>query len=306
MTAKLLDGKALSNDLKQEVAEEVETIGEKHGITPGLSVILVGDDPASEFYVKSKAKACRKAGINSETYKESSDITTGYLVDMVQKLNADDEVDGILVQMPLPDHIDTDKVINSIDPKKDVDGFHPVNVGKLTIDGSGLIPCTPKGMLELLNRENIEIEGANAVVVGRSDIVGKPMGLLLLHNNATVTWCHSRTRDLERITGQADILVAAVGVTAFIGKDHIKEGATVLDVGINKVENKDDIIEYFGEDEERLEKFEDKGYTLAGDVHPMEAREKAGALTPVPGGVGPLTIAMLLKNTVEACRKRRI
>ncbi len=303
MAARILDGKALSEVIKSEVKCEAEKLTQK-GIRPHLTAILVGEDPASQVYVRSKGKACEKAGIGSETIKEPADITTEYLVNLVQKLNNDDSVDGILVQLPLPAHIDSEKVLNTISPWKDVDGFHPFNVGKLCIDGSGFVPCTPAGVLELLKRENIEIKGAEAVIVGRSNIVGKPMGLLLLHNHATVTWCHSRTKNLAEVARRADILVAAIGRPGFVTKEFIKPGATVIDVGINRVDSKEEIIKFFGNNEKRLEGYEKRGYTLVGDVHPAEGMECAGAFTPVPGGVGPLTIALLLKNTVKSATMR--
>ncbi len=305
MAARILDGKALSDVIKEEVREETSALVSK-GIKPHLTAILVGEDPASKVYVSSKGKACEQAGIGSETIKEPAEITTEHLIGIVKRLNEDDSVDGILVQLPLPSHIDSEKVLNTISPWKDVDGFHPVNVGRLCIDGSGFVPCTPAGVLELLKREKIEIKGAEAVIVGRSNIVGKPMGLLLLHNHATVTWCHSRTKNLPEVARRADILIAAIGKPGFVTKEFIKPGATVIDVGINRVDNRDDIIKFFGNDEKRLEAYEKRGYTLVGDVHPLDGMECSGAYTPVPGGVGPLTIALLLKNTVRSASMRNL
>jgi methylenetetrahydrofolate dehydrogenase (NADP+)/methenyltetrahydrofolate cyclohydrolase len=251
-------------------------------VRPGLAVVLVGDNPASELYVRNKVRACEKLGIYSEKLTPPATISTAELLDVVGGLNARDEIDGILVQLPLPAQVDTRRVLMAVDPAKDVDGFHPVNVGNLVAQRSGLLPCTPAGILEILQRSQIPIAGQRVVVVGRSDIVGKPVALLLLHQHATVTICHSRTGDLAAVTRQADILVAAIGRAEMITSEFVKPGATVIDVGSNKV-----------------------GDRWTGDVHFASASQVAGAITPVPGGVGPLTIAMLMHNTLKACRARR-
>ncbi len=278
---KIIDGKKVAKEIETELKSEVESLKEDD-IIPGLSVILVGDDPASEVYVSYKEKACKRVGINSEVINLAGDITEEELLKEVDRLNNDNQVDGILVQLPLPDQIDEKKVIKAISPLKDVDGFHPVNVGDLVTSGDGVTPCTPAGIMELLARYNFDLEGKDGVIVGRSNIVGKPMAHLLLQENVTVTVCHSRTKDLKAKTSQADILVAAVGRANFITADMVKEDAIVIDVGINRQED-----------------------GLVGDVEFEAVKDKVKAITPVPGGVGPMTIASLLKNTLETCRKRR-
>ena len=278
---KIIDGKKVAKEIEAELKSEVESLKEDD-IVPGLSVILVGDDPASEVYVSYKEKACKRVGINSEVINLPGDITEQGLLKEVDRLNNDNQVDGILVQLPLPDQIDERKVIKAISPLKDVDGFHPVNVGDLVTSGDGITPCTPAGIMELLARYNFDLEGKDGVIVGRSNIVGKPMAHLLLQENVTVTVCHSRTKDLKAKTSQADILVAAVGRANFITADMVKEDAIVIDVGINRQED-----------------------GLVGDVEFEAVKDKVKAITPVPGGVGPMTIASLLKNTLETCRKRR-
>lgn len=304
MQTRLLEGKKIAEQILSEVAEELRHL-KKLDVVPGLAAVLVGDHPASRLYVRNKTRTCADLGMHSETIQLSDATTTEELLRLVDRLNRDDRIDAILIQLPLPDHIDEQTVLSRVSPDKDVDGFHPINVGKLCLGDAGLAPCTPLGILELLKRERIALKGAEAVVVGRSDIVGKPMALLLLHQHATVTLCHSRTRDLPGVCRRADILIVAVGRPALVTRDYIKEGAVVIDVGINKVETREGVIRLFGENEERLKQFEQKGYTLAGDVHPRDPLGLASAVTPVPGGVGPLTIAQLMKNTLLACKLRR-
>jgi methylenetetrahydrofolate dehydrogenase (NADP+)/methenyltetrahydrofolate cyclohydrolase len=266
----------------------------------------VGEDPASEIYVRHKVKACAELGIVSEKYTPPASATTGEILDLVHELNARDDIDGILVQMPLPKQIDSQKILLAVDPAKDVDGFHPLNMGNLMTARPGPRACTPAGVMEILHHYEIPINGQRAVIVGRSDIVGKPMAMLLMHEHATVTICHSRTRDLPAVAREADILVAAIGRPAFVNRDFIKPGATVIDVGINRVTERGKVIEYFGENEKRLAAFDNTGSVLVGDVHPLDMEELAGAYTPVPGGVGLLTIAMLMLNTIESAERRLI
>ena len=307
MTAKLLSGKTFVDAIKAEVAAEVSDIRETHGYSPCLVVVRVGEDPASAVYVGSKVKTAEELGIISEHRHMPAETPHDEVVAVIDELNARTDVDGILVQLPLPKQIDERKILERIDPEKDVDGFHPVNVGKLTLGYPALAPCTPAGVIEILKRAGIEIAGSHAVVVGRSNIVGKPMASLLLKENATVTICHSRTADLPSITSQADILVAAIGRAGFIRREHIREGATVIDVGINNLTDASVVTDYFvAEDiEKRLRAIETRGFTLVGDVNPKDAMERAANFTPVPGGVGLLTVAMLMKNTVEAAKARR-
>lgn len=275
--AKILDGKAVSQRIKDELKTEVENL-KKEGKTVGLAVIIVGDNPASRIYVNNKKKACEQLGIHSEEFALPAETTEEELKALVEKLNNDSSIDGILVQLPLPKHINEEAVINTISAKKDVDAFHPSNVGKIMIGNYDFLPCTPAGVMELIAESGISVEGKNCVVVGRSNIVGKPQAMLLLQKNGTVTICHSRTKDLAAVTREADILVAAVGVPELIKGDMIKEGAVVIDVGMNRLPDK----------------------KLVGDVAFEECEKKAAAITPVPGGVGPMTIAMLMKNTVKA------
>ena len=304
MTAKILDGARVARAIRDEVAAKVEAMG-KRGVVPRLDVILVGEDPASQVYVRSKARACERAGITSETHRRPADVPPRELEALVDRLNDDPGVDGILVQLPLPSGLDTAAILHRIDPKKDVDGFHPVNVGLLVQGRPQFVPCTPAGILELLDREAIPVEGRRAVVVGRSDIVGKPMAMLLLHRHATVTVCHSRTRDLAAVTREADILVAAAGRLALIGPEHVKPGAVVVDVGIHRITEAEEVERLFPGDEVRRRRFQEKGSVLAGDVDFVRVADVAGAVTPVPGGVGPLTIAMLLANTAASAGRRR-
>jgi methylenetetrahydrofolate dehydrogenase (NADP+)/methenyltetrahydrofolate cyclohydrolase len=303
MSARILDGTKIAGDIRKEVAAEVQAMITA-GVRPGLAVVLVGHNPASEIYVRGKIKACSEVLIHSTQHTPPETITTAELLALVEALNRDDNVDGILVQLPLPAHVDAKKVLMAVDPVKDVDGFHPVNVGLLSTQRPGLVPCTPAGVMEILHRSQIPIAGQDAVVVGRSDIVGKPAAMLLLNANATVTVCHSKTHDLPAVCRRADILVAAIGRAGMITRDFVRPGATVIDVGMNKVTDAAEFAGLFGGNAKREETFRTKGSTLVGDVHP-EVAEVAGALTPVPGGVGPLTIAMLMYNTVKAARMRR-
>src|SRR6266576_2437659 len=303
MAATLLDGNKIANQIRAEVASEVKSMTAA-GTRPGLAVILVGHNPASEIYVRGKVKSCQDVGIYSEQLTPPETISTPELLELVLQLNRRDEIDGILVQLPLPGQVDSKKILMAVDPAKDVDGFHPVNVGFLSTQRSGLVPCTPAGIMEILKRSNIPIAGQEAVVVGRSDIVGKPVAMLLINRNATVTVCHSKTRDLPGVCRRADILVAAVGRAGMITRDFVKPGATVIDVGMNRVTDQAEFARLFAGNAKREESFRAKGSTLVGDVHP-EVAEVAGAITPVPGGVGPLTIAMLMSNTVKAAKLRR-
>jgi methylenetetrahydrofolate dehydrogenase (NADP+)/methenyltetrahydrofolate cyclohydrolase len=304
--AGLLDGARVAEEIKREVADEVASLRREHGVRPGLAVVQVGDDPASTVYVGNKVRTSQELGLLSEHHTLTAETSGEQLLDLVAGLNARDEIDGILVQLPLPRGIDEARVLEAIDPAKDVDGFHPVNVGRLSLGQPTLAPCTPAGIIELLDRSRIEISGAAACIVGRSHIVGRPLAQLLLQRDATVTICHSRTRDLAAVTRQADILIVAIGRAGFIRAEHIKPGATVIDVGMNKVTDEASARELFGaEAEKRLGIIRKRGYTLVGDVHPAEADEVAGRRTPVPGGVGLLTVAMLMRNTVTAARRRR-
>jgi methylenetetrahydrofolate dehydrogenase (NADP+)/methenyltetrahydrofolate cyclohydrolase len=304
--AEILDGRAAAAAIKREVADEVRSLKSQHGVTPRLAAVLIGEDPASTVYVRNKVRACDEVGIDSEKIELPDSITSEALVQVVRGLNADDMVDGILVQLPLPKQIDDSTIIEAIDPAKDVDAFHPTNVGYLAMGRPRFVPCTPAGIIELLDRNQIEIAGANACVVGRSQIVGRPLASLLLQRHATVTICHSRTRNLPGVTRQADILVAAIGKPAFIRREFIKPGAVVIDVGMNKFTDVAAAHELFGaEADKRIEAINRRGYTLIGDVHPAEADEVAGKRAPVPGGVGLLTVAMLMRNTLQAAKWRR-
>ena len=303
MPATILDGNKIAAEIRAEVAAEAKALAEA-GMRPGLAVVLVGHNPASEIYVRGKVKSCEEVGIYSEKHTPPETVTTADLLALVDDLNRRDEIDGILVQLPLPRQVDSKKVLLAVDPAKDVDGFHPMNVGFLSTQRPGLVPCTPGGIMEMLRRSNIAVAGQDAVVVGRSDIVGKPMAMLLLNANATVTVCHSKTRDLPGVCRRADILVAAIGRAGMITRDFVQPGATVIDVGMNKITDRTDFERYFKGNEKREQAFAKNGSTLVGDVHP-EVAEIAGAITPVPGGVGPLTIAMLMSNTVRAAKLRR-
>jgi methylenetetrahydrofolate dehydrogenase (NADP+)/methenyltetrahydrofolate cyclohydrolase len=303
MAAIILDGSGIAQKIRSEVAAEVKAMT-GGGLRPGLAVVLAGHNPASEIYVRGKVKACEDVGLYSEKLTPPDSATTEELLALIEDLNRRDEIDGILVQLPLPAHVDSKKVLLAVDPAKDVDGFHPMNVGFLSTQRPGLVPCTPAGVIEVLKRSKIPISGREAVVVGRSDIVGKPAAMLLLNANATVTVCHSKTDDLAGICRRADILVAAIGRAGMISRDFVKPGATVIDVGMNTLTDAAEFHRFFAGDAKREESFRKKGSFLIGDVHP-EVAEVAGALTPVPGGVGPLTIAMLMFNTVKAAKMRR-
>jgi methylenetetrahydrofolate dehydrogenase (NADP+) / methenyltetrahydrofolate cyclohydrolase len=303
MSARLLDGTKIRDAIFAELKTEIAGLAAQ-GLRPGLAAVLVGDNPASQLYVKSKIAACEQLGLASWMHTPAATITSDRMLRLVSELNNDDSVDGILIQLPLPDQVDTKRVLEALNPAKDVDGFHPVNLGRLVSGRPGLVACTPAGCMEILQRNNIQIEGANAVVLGRSDIVGKPMALLLMHANATVTICHSRTRDLPDVMRRADIVVAAVGRAGFVQADWIRPGAAVIDVGTNRVTDVHEAARLFRNFPDRLEKFRAKGSALVGDVHP-DAINVAGALSPVPGGVGPMTITMLMSNTVKAARLRR-
>jgi methylenetetrahydrofolate dehydrogenase (NADP+) / methenyltetrahydrofolate cyclohydrolase len=309
MTARTLDGQKIRDQIFAELSDEVRLLTAA-GVRPGLAAVLVGENPASQLYVKSKIAACQQLGLSSALLTPPATVTTLDLLAVVEDLNRDNDVDGILVQLPLPPQVDTKRILEAVDPAKDVDGFHPVNLGRLVSGRPGLVACTPAGCMEILKRNDIKIEGASAVVLGRSDIVGKPMALLLMHANATVTICHSKTRDLPDVLRRGDILVAAMGKAGYVESDWIKSataggpGAAVIDVGTNRVTDPKEAERLFHNFPERLEKFRVKGSSLVGDVHPG-AVNVAGALTPVPGGVGPMTIAMLMSNTVKAARLRR-
>ena len=304
MTATFINGTKIAEDIKKDVAAEVEKLKARN-IHPGLAVVLVGDDAASSAYVNMKARTCEQLGIHSKKLTIPSSITTEQLLAEVRKLNEDNSIDGILVQLPLPKHVSKHTILEAVDPRKDVDGFHSANVGSLVLGHEALVACTPSGVMELLHRSNVKLEGANAVVLGRSDDVGKPQALLLMHANATVTICHSKTRNLAAITREADLVVAAIGKTGLVTRDWVKPGAVVIDVGTNKVSNRADVERLFGKDETRLREFEKRGYIWVGDVDERAVKEVASLLTPVPGGVGPMTIATLMKNTLKAARMRR-
>lgn len=303
MSATILDGTRIANEIKAEVAAEAKELFAA-GIRPGLAAVLVGDDPASEVYVRSKVRACEALGFFSEQIARPASSSTHEIVGLVRELNERDEVDGILVQLPLPCGVDSRRVLLEIDPAKDVDGLHPFNIGNLAANHPTLVACTPAGVMEILRRSNLATEGREAVVVGRSEIVGKPLAMLLTNANATVTVCHSKTRDLAAVCRRADILVAAIGRPAMITQEFVKPSSTVIDVGINRVSEAGLVRRIVGDDEVKLANFEKRGYILAGDVLP-EVAEVAGAMTPVPGGVGPLTIAMLMSNTLKAAKLRR-
>ncbi len=304
MAGRILDGNKIRDEIKAELADQIRDL-KSAGITPGLAAVLVGENPASQLYVRSKVKNCESLGLYSEKIELTADTTQAQLLELIDTLNRRDEIDGILVQLPLPPQIDSKIILAAVSPAKDVDGFHPVNVGQLVSGRPGLVPCTPAGIIEILVRSQIPIKGARAVVMGRSDIVGKPVAMLLLHNHATVTICHSRTRDLPLVGREADILVAAMGKAALVTGDFIKPGATVIDVGQNVLKTEEEVRRVFHDPTLPLEHLAAKGSVLVGDVQPEDMKEKSGAYTPVPGGVGPLTIAMLMANTVQAARSRR-
>ena len=297
MTATLLDGTATARAIREELRPQVAELAAR-GIRPGLGVVLVGDDPASAVYVRNKTRAAEELGLYGETARLPASATTVEVAAKVEELNRRADIHGILVQLPLPAQVDAEKVLALVDPLKDVDGFHAVNVGLLVQKRPRFVACTPAGVMELLRRHDVPLSGRRAVVLGRSDIVGKPMALLLLHADATVTICHSRTTDLPSVTREADVLVAAIGKAGFVRAEHVKPGAVVVDVGINRITDREAARDLLGE--ERRRDFEAKGSALVGDVHFPSVRERASRITPVPGGVGPLTIALLMKNTVKA------
>ncbi len=301
--ATILDGKPIAAQIRAEVGEQVRQLNLAHQ-GPGLAVILAGENPVSEIYVRNKIKACEEIGIQSEKITPPASVSTDELLIIVEQLNQREDIDGILIQLPLPPQVDAKKVLLAVSPEKDVDGFHPVNVGNLVTERATLAPCTPAGVIEILRRSHIPIVGKHAVVLGRSHVVGRPMALLLLNRDATVTICHSKSRDIAHLTRQADILIAAVGRAGMVTEEFVKPGATVIDVGINRVSDPKEFQELFSGNARREQSFRQKGFVVAGDVHPRVA-EVAGAITPVPGGVGPLTIAMLMANTVKACKMRR-
>ncbi len=304
MSATFINGTQIAEEIKKEVVAEVAGLKQK-GVDPGLTVVLVGDDAASSAYVNMKARTCEKLGIRSQKVVIPGSATTDELLARIRVLNDDPAVDGILIQLPLPKHIDKHAVLESVMPAKDVDGFHSSNLGSLLLGHETLVACTPLGVMELLHRSGVKIEGAHAVILGRSDDVGKPQAILLLHANATVTICHSKTRNLADITREADILVAAIGRTAMVTGDQVKPGAVVIDVGTNQVSDRAEMERLFGNDTARRQDFEKRGYVWAGDVDERSVKEVASLMTPVPGGVGPMTIATLMKNTIKAARMRR-
>jgi len=299
----ILDGARVRDEIKAELKPRVEALAAL-GRPPGLAVVLAGHNPASEIYVRNKIKSCEDLGIYSETLRPGESVTTAELLESIGRLNSRPEIDGILVQLPLPPHVDSKRILLAVSPEKDVDGFHPCSVGALVAGLPGPRACTPAGIIELLKRYGVAMAGRRAVVVGRSDIVGKPVAMLLLHEHATVTICHSKTRDLPAVCREAEILVAAMGRPAMITGEFIRPGATVVDVGTTRVENRDEIARIFRNSAEKLAAFDKRGGLLVGDVHPLDVAEKAGAYTPVPGGVGPLTIAMLMANTVASAEHR--
>ncbi len=300
---KILDGTRIAAEIQAEVAAEVQRLAAQ-GIRPGLAAVLVGSVPASQIYVRSKVQTCEQLGIFSELITPPATVTTEEMLALIAQLNARPDIDGILIQLPLPAHVDTKRLLEAVLPEKDVDGFHPINAGRLQSGQPALAPCTPAGVIEILKRSHLPIAGKNAVVVGRSDIVGKPAAMLLLHENATVTICHSKTHDLARHTREAEILVAAIGRPGFVTPEMVRPGATIIDVGINRITERSEFDRFFAGNAKREAAFADKGSVIVGDVHP-KAFELAGAYTPVPGGVGKLTIAMLMANTVRAAKLRR-
>jgi len=297
----MLDGKALAATFKSEIESEVKTFVEKTGVVPALSAIVVGDNPASAVYVRNKIKACEQVGLRSESHYLSAAVSEEELISLILRLNESASVHGILLQLPLPDHIRRLAVLDSISPAKDVDGLHPYNAGLLVQCRAQLIPCTPLGVIEALKRSDVALAGKHAVVIGRSDLVGKPLALLLLHENATVTVCHSRTQDLRAETIASDIVISAVGRAAFLTPDFVRENSVLIDVGINVLSTEEQVKQIFGEGSKKHNDFLQKKNIIVGDFHP-DSYQRAGLYTPVPGGVGPLTIAMLLRNTLQAAR----
>ncbi|MCI0411247.1 bifunctional methylenetetrahydrofolate dehydrogenase/methenyltetrahydrofolate cyclohydrolase FolD [bacterium] len=302
--AGIIDGKRLADSIRQEIAASVNEFYKTYGERPCLAALLVGEDPASQVYVRNKVRACEQIGIRSESYHLSASATEAELLDRIEHLNSSNNVDGILLQLPLPASISKMKALDTISPAKDVDGLHPINVGLLVQGRAELIACTPSGVIEALRRSQVSMTGKSAVVVGRSDLVGKPLALLLMQENATVTVCHSRTQNLQHVVSSGDIVIAAMGKPAFLGPDFIKEGAIVVDVGTTVLKEESEVSRIFGTSSRKWEDFQQGKTVLAGDVHPA-AYERASMYTPVPGGVGPLTITMLLKNTLRAAQLRR-
>jgi methylenetetrahydrofolate dehydrogenase (NADP+) / methenyltetrahydrofolate cyclohydrolase len=302
MSARILDGEAIAATIRAEVAAELKQFAGQ-GIRPAIAVVLAGNDAASEIYVRGKLKSCERMGIEAETHRLNPSVTTEQLLQLIDSLNRREEIDGILVQLPLPAHVETMRVLVAVDPNKDVDGFHPLNFGLLSKNQPAMIPCTAAGIIEILERSHIRVDGTEAVVVGRSEIVGRPTAMMLLNRDATVTICHSHTKDLAGHCRRADVLISAVGKPGFIDINYVKEGATVIDVGINRISDRATFDRFFKGNLKREKSFTEKGSTLIGDVHP-EVGIVAGAITPVPGGVGPLTVAMLLVNLMKACRAR--
>jgi methylenetetrahydrofolate dehydrogenase (NADP+)/methenyltetrahydrofolate cyclohydrolase len=299
----ILDGNRVRDEIMCELKPRVAALAASRR-PPGLAVVLAGHNPGSEIYVRNKVKACQDLGIYSETLRPAEDISTAGLLAVIDGLNRRPDIDGILVQLPLPAQIDSKAVLLAVDPEKDVDGFHPMNVGNLVANRPGPRPCTPAGILELLKRHKLKIAGKRAVVVGRSDIVGKPAALMLLHEHATITICHSKTPDLPAVCREGEILVAAIGRAAMLDARYIRPGATVIDVGMNRLDTREEVARVFRGDPRKLDVFERRGSALVGDVDPIDMAEVAGAYTPVPGGVGPLTIAMLMVNTVQSAERR--
>jgi methylenetetrahydrofolate dehydrogenase (NADP+)/methenyltetrahydrofolate cyclohydrolase len=304
VSARILDGIKIRDEILNDLRKEIDEL-KRAGIVPGLAAVLVGENPASQLYVRSKVKTCESLGLFSDKIVWPANVTTEQVLELVHQLNNRNDIDGILVQLPLPSQVDSKKVLEAVDPAKDVDGFHPVNIGYLVSGRPGLVPCTPAGVIEILKRSGAEFKGSRAVVVGRSDIVGKPTAMLLMHRHATITICHSRTRDLPGVAREADILVAAIGKAAFVTGDFIRPGAIVIDVGQNVLKTEEEVRKVFHDPTAALQKLAAKGQVLVGDCQPEDAMEKAGAYTPVPGGVGPLTITMLMVNTVQAAKARR-
>ncbi len=301
---KIMNGKSVSDEILAKIKADTEEFAGRGFRPPGLAAVLIGENPASKIYVNSKVKTCASIGFYSEKIEKDENIKFKEVLDLVNELNNREEIDGILIQLPLPEHLPESMILEAVNPQKDVDGFHPHNLGKLFIDEPNMVPCTPLGIMALLKKYGVELKGKNAVVVGRSRIVGKPLSILLLRENATVTICHSRTENLEQITSKADILIAAVGKKAFLTHKHIKEGAVVVDVGINRVTDIEEAKKLYPDNESRWKQVEEKGSTLVGDVFPPAMKDKASLYTPVPGGVGPLTIAGLMMNTFLSYSQR--
>jgi methylenetetrahydrofolate dehydrogenase (NADP+)/methenyltetrahydrofolate cyclohydrolase len=299
-----LEGRALAKEIRNKVREEASILEERTGMIPGLAAVLVGDNKASQIYVRTKERACQKLGLKSEVIQLPGDISSSALTKKIQEINQREDIDGILVQLPLPQGLDPHEMISAIDPGKDVDGFHPFSLGRLLWDQDGFKACTPYGIMELLKSRQIQIEGAGVVIIGRSLIVGKPLAAMMTNENGTVTVCHSRTKDLSSVAADADILIAAMGRAAFVTEAFVKEGAVVVDVGMNQLDDLEMVKLYYGEDEKRQQGFHERGYTLIGDVDPRVI-DKVRFLTPVPGGVGPLTVAMLMRNTLDSFKRRR-